>query len=106
MASMTEPESMMAPSTIASGGSGSRPTLTSWYSEPPLPPALGSTAVMADDPPSTPTSPFVFPNSATGASPLPPGLLRRGHGGAQARLPADPRRKARIHTHLRKIVKV
>ena len=64
MASITAPESMMAPSTIASGGRGSMPMLTSWYSAPPLPPAFSSTALIAEEPMSSPTSPFFFPNRA------------------------------------------
>ena len=69
IASMTAPESMMAPSTMASGGSGSMPMFVSWYSAPPLPPALSSTALMAEDPMSRPTRPFFLPNKPTGASP-------------------------------------
>ena len=68
MASITAPESMIAPSTMASGGRGSTPMLTSWYSAPPLPPCFSSTTLMAEEPMSTPTSPFFFPNRATGAS--------------------------------------
>ncbi len=67
MASMTAPESMMAPSTIASGGNGSSPRLVSWYSLPPLPPGLSSTTLIAEDPMSTPTSPLLLPKSATPA---------------------------------------
>src|SRR6266496_4657398 len=70
MASMTAPESMIAPSTIASGGRGSRPMLSSWNSSPPLPPDLTSTAFTADEPMSTPTTVFfLLPNRATGVSP-------------------------------------
>src|SRR6185503_18628314 len=68
IASMTAPESMIAPSTIASGGSASIPMLTSWCSAPPLPPDLSSTALTAEDPMSSPTSPFFFPNRPKSAS--------------------------------------
>src|SRR3990172_8502197 len=68
MASITAPESMMAPSTMASGGRASMPRFRSWYSAPPLPPAFSSTALIAEDPMSTPTSPFFLPNRATSAS--------------------------------------
>ena len=66
--SITAPESMIAPSTIASGGSGSIPMFRSWYSSPPLPPTLSSTALTAEEPMSTPTSPFFLPKRPTGVS--------------------------------------
>ena len=66
--SITAPASMIAPSTIASGGSDSIPMFRSWYSSPPLPPTLISTALMAEEPMSTPTIPFFLPNRPTGVS--------------------------------------
>ncbi len=68
IASMTAPASMIAPSTIASGGSDSTPMFRSWNSSPPLPPTLSSTAFTAEEPMSTPTMPFFLPNRPTGVS--------------------------------------
>src|SRR6185295_15286097 len=105
ISSMTAPESMMAPSTIASGGSGSSPRLVSWYSLPPLPPGLSSTTLIAEDPMSTPTSPLLLPNSAT------PAPLFTDGGYPRSRVPdappnGPPKRNVRGDTNLQKIVKV
>ncbi len=66
--SITAPASMIAPSTIASGGSDSIPMFRSWNSSLPLPPTLISTALTADEPMSTPTNPFFLPKRPTGVS--------------------------------------
>ena len=68
MASMTAPESMIAPSTIASGGRVSMPDVDELVLAPPLPPDFSSTALTAEEPMSSPTSPFFLPNRATSAS--------------------------------------
>jgi len=51
------------------GGSASMPMFRSWNSSPPLPPTLSSTALTAEEPMSTPTSPFFLPKGPR-ASPL------------------------------------
>src|SRR5881409_1505930 len=104
MASMTAPESMMAPSTMASGGRGSRPRFTSWYSLPAFPPGFSSTALMADDPISTPTSPFFLPKSATPASLFTDGGYPRSL--VHDAINRPPKRNVRGDTNLQKIVKV
>src|SRR2546428_8364834 len=106
MASMTAPESMMAPSTMASGGRGSRPRFTSWYSFPALPPGFSSTALMADDPMSTPTSPFFLPNSATPASLFTDGGYPRSLVPDATPETGPRKRNVRGDTNLQKIVKV
>src|SRR5438093_4859270 len=107
MASMTAPESMIAPSTMASGGSGSRPRFTSWYSFPVLPPGFSSTALIADDPMSTPTSPFFLPKSAKPASLFTDGGYPRSLV-PDAETPENGPRKRNVRgdTDLQKIVKV
>ena len=85
IASITAPESMMAPSTIASGGSGSMPMFTSWYSAPPLPPGFSSTALTAEEPMSRPTSPFFFRTE-----PREPPLCRRLSNSLRPPLTAPP----------------
>ncbi len=59
--STTRDESMIAPSTIASGDSVSRPVLTS--RKPPPLASLSSTSLTAEDPMSRPTRFLVFLNS-------------------------------------------
>src|SRR5262245_49256535 len=66
--SITAPASMIAPSTIASGGSDSIPMFRSWNSSFPFPPTLISTAFTADEPMSTPTRLFFLPKRPTGVS--------------------------------------
>src|SRR5258705_7771070 len=60
MASATDPASMMAPSTIASAGTGSMPNAVTRY---PLPDGFSSTALTALDPMSSPTTVLAFPKS-------------------------------------------
>src|SRR5262245_42949096 len=61
MASATETASMIAPSTIASGGTGSAPNAVTLY---PLPAGFTSTALTALDPMSSPTIVLAFAKSA------------------------------------------
>jgi len=62
MASATAPASMMAPSTMASGGTGCMPKAATRY---PRPDGRNSTALTALDPMSSPTRFFVRPNTGT-----------------------------------------
>ena len=71
IASTTSDESMIDPSTIASGESGSMPVLTS-LKPPPLA-SFSSTSLTAEEPMSRPTRFFVFLNSTL---PLPKNLRR------------------------------
>src|SRR5262245_39794742 len=57
-ASITRPESIIAPSTMASGESGSREAFTRWYPFP-LPSSFSSTTLMLLEPMSNPTR-FLF----------------------------------------------
>ena len=68
--STTREESMIAPSTIASGESTSRPALTSWNV--PSLPSFNSTSFTADEPMSRPTRFFAFRNSTIGLPSLDP----------------------------------
>ena len=60
MASATAPASMMAPSTMESGGTGSLPNAATRY---PLPAGFSSTALTALDPMSSPTTVFALRNT-------------------------------------------
>jgi hypothetical protein len=61
IASATDVASMMAPSTMASGGTGSAANAVTLY---PLPDGFTSTALTALDPMSSPMTVFTFPKSA------------------------------------------
>src|SRR5688500_12571741 len=70
--SATAPASMMAPSTMESGGTGAMPKAATRY---PLPAGFNSTALTALDPMSSPTTLFDFRNMYPQPGPEPVALL-------------------------------